>query len=139
MPLSRSFTRCFVLCFFEDRIISRRGDVIWPSRSCDMTSLDYYLWGAVKEKCCSNKRGTINALKDNIREVFGEIQLHTIDNMLKYRSCRLLHGHYWVRHITFFSTIAYFVNGKTWHMSDLTDNYFYSSAGVHTLELHFAK
>ena len=26
---------------------------------------------------------TIDALKDNIREAFGEIQLHTIDNVLK--------------------------------------------------------
>ena len=27
---------------FEDRIISRRTDVIWPPRSCDLTLLDYY-------------------------------------------------------------------------------------------------
>ena len=26
---------------FEDRIISRRTDVVWPLRNCDMTSLDY--------------------------------------------------------------------------------------------------
>ena len=28
---------------FEDRIISRRADVVWPPRSCDLTPLDYYL------------------------------------------------------------------------------------------------
>ena len=28
---------------FEDRIISRRADVVWPPRSCDLTQLDYYL------------------------------------------------------------------------------------------------
>ena len=28
---------------FEDRIISRRADVVWPPRSCDWTPLDYYL------------------------------------------------------------------------------------------------
>ena len=28
---------------FEDFIISRRADLVWPSRSCDMTQLDYYL------------------------------------------------------------------------------------------------
>ena len=33
---------------FEDRIISCRADVLWPPRSCDLTPLDYYLWGAVK-------------------------------------------------------------------------------------------
>ena len=61
----------------------------WPPWSCDLTPLDYYLWGAVKDKCYADKPETIEALKDNIREAIGEIQLHTILN----RSCGLLHGH----------------------------------------------
>ena len=28
---------------FEDRIISRRSDVVWSPQSCDLTPLDYYL------------------------------------------------------------------------------------------------
>ena len=67
---------------FEDRIINRRADVVWPPRSCDLTPLDYYLWGNVKDKCYADKPETIDALKANIREAIGEIQLHTIDNML---------------------------------------------------------
>ena len=35
----------------EYRIISRRADVVWPPRNCDLLLLDYYLWGAVKDKC----------------------------------------------------------------------------------------
>ena len=70
---------------FENRIISRRVDVVWP--------LDYYLWGAVKEKCYADKPEKINALKDNIREAIGEIQLHTIDNVLKNWTDRVgMHG-----------------------------------------------
>ena len=53
---------------FKDRIISRRADVVWPLRSCDLTSLHYYLWGAVKEKCYANKPETIDVLKDSIRD-----------------------------------------------------------------------
>ena len=53
------------------------------ARSCDFTPLDYYLWSAVKDKCYADRRETIDALKDNIREAIGEIQLHTIDNVLK--------------------------------------------------------
>ena len=93
---------------FEDRIISRRADVVWPPQSCDLTPLDYYLWGVVKDKCYADKPETIDALlvkplvkysytqpimcfkietidalKENIREGIGEIQLHTIDNVLK--------------------------------------------------------
>ena len=28
---------------FEDRIISRKADIVWSLRSCDLTPLDYYL------------------------------------------------------------------------------------------------
>ena len=78
---------------FEDHIISRRADVVWPPRSCNLTPLNYYLWGAVKDKCYADKSETIHALKDNIRKAIGEIQLRTNDNGLKnWPSCRLLHG-----------------------------------------------
>ena len=56
---------------------------VWPPQSCDLTPLDYYLWGAVKNKCYADKPEIIGALKDNIREVIGEIQLHIIYNVLK--------------------------------------------------------
>ena len=59
---------------FEDRIISCRADIVWPSRSCDLIPLDYYLWGAVKDKCYVDKPETTDALKDNIREAIGEIR-----------------------------------------------------------------
>ena len=46
-------------------------------------NVDYYLRVAIKDKCYADKPKTIDALKDNIREAIGEIQLHTIDNGLK--------------------------------------------------------
>ena len=67
---------------FEDRIISCRADVVWPSRNCDLTPFDYYFWDVVKDKCYADKPETIDALKHNIREAIGEIQLHTIDNVI---------------------------------------------------------
>ena len=63
-----------------------------------MTRLDYYLCGAVKDKCYADKPGTIAALKDNIREAIGEIQLHTIDNVLKN----------WTDHVLFLYLFYYF-------------------------------
>ena len=80
---------------FDDRIISRRADVVWPPRSCDLTPLDYYLWDAVKDKCYVDKVETIDALNDNIREAIGEIQLHTIDNVLNNWTDRV--GYYMAR------------------------------------------
>ena len=38
---------------------------------------------AVNDKCYADKPDTIDALKDNIREAIIEIQLHTIDKVLK--------------------------------------------------------
>ena len=58
---------------FEDRIISRKADVVWPSRSCYLIPLDYYLWGAIKDKCYADKPETIDTLKDNSREAIDEI------------------------------------------------------------------
>ena len=75
--------------FFENCIISRRADVVWPPRSCDLTPLDCYLWIAIKDECYADKPETINALKDNNREAIGEIQLHTIDHLLKYWTDRV--------------------------------------------------
>ena len=43
--------------------------VVQPPRSCNLTPLDYYLWGAVKYKCYADTPETIDVLKDNIREV----------------------------------------------------------------------
>ena len=68
---------------FEDRIISSRADVVWPLRSWGLTPLDYDLQGAVRDKCYADKPETIDTLKDNIRETISEIQLHTINNVLK--------------------------------------------------------
>ena len=79
-----------VLCpVFEDRNISRRANVFWLPRSCNLTPLDYYLLGTVKDKCYADKPETIDALKDNIREAIGKIQLHAVDNVLKHWTDRV--------------------------------------------------
>ena len=42
-----------------------------------------FICGTFIYKCYADKPEPIDALKDNIREAIGEIQLHTIDNVLK--------------------------------------------------------
>ena len=45
---------------FEDRIISRRANVVWPPRICyNLILMDYYLWGVVKYKCYAAALKTI--------------------------------------------------------------------------------
>ena len=70
----------------EDRIISRKAEVVWPHRSCDVTPLAYYLWDAVQDKCYAEKPETIDALKDNIREAIAEIQLHLLTYLIGHNN-----------------------------------------------------
>ncbi|GFX50702.1 uncharacterized protein TNCV_2722881 [Trichonephila clavipes] len=44
---------------FGDHLISRFGPVNWPPRSCDLTSLDYFLWGYVKSLVYADKPRTL--------------------------------------------------------------------------------
>ncbi|GFW69936.1 DUF4817 domain-containing protein [Trichonephila clavipes] len=52
---------------FGDRLISLFGPVNWPPRSCDLTPLDYFLWGYVKSLVYADKPQTLDYLEDNIR------------------------------------------------------------------------
>ncbi|QQP51831.1 Transposable element Tc3 transposase, partial [Caligus rogercresseyi] len=59
---------------FGEQLISRNGPVSWPPRSCDLTPLDYFLWGYVKSLVYVDKPNTIEALQDNITRVIRRIQ-----------------------------------------------------------------
>ncbi|GFW20556.1 uncharacterized protein TNCV_1047811 [Trichonephila clavipes] len=61
---------------FGDRLISRFGPVNWPPRSCDLTPLDYFLWGYVKSLVYADKPQTLDYLEDNIRRVLLPIYGH---------------------------------------------------------------
>ena len=68
---------------FENRIISRNSDVNCPPRSCDLTPLNYFLWGAVKDKVHANHSPLIEALKHEIEVVIHGIEAQTIENVQK--------------------------------------------------------
>ncbi|GFV11323.1 uncharacterized protein TNCV_3724121 [Trichonephila clavipes] len=57
-----------------DRLILRFGPVNWPPRSCDLTPLDYFLWGYVKSLVYADKPQTLDHLEDNIRRVIVDIR-----------------------------------------------------------------
>lgn len=68
---------------FPDRVISRFGDENWPPRSCDLTPMDYFLWGYVKEKVYVNKPQTVERLKEEIRRVIAEIEPQLCENVIQ--------------------------------------------------------
>ena len=53
--------------------MGRRGPYEWPSRSPNLTSCDFFLWGWLKEQVYSTKRTTLDELEGRIREVMSSI------------------------------------------------------------------
>ena len=51
---------------FPNRWIGHAGPISWPSRSPDLTSLDFILWGLIKDRVYSTKPCTISELMDKI-------------------------------------------------------------------------
>ena len=60
---------------FPGRVLSRFGDQNWPPRSCDLTPLDFFLWGYLKSKVYVNNPTTTYALQEKIKHCINEIQL----------------------------------------------------------------
>ncbi|GFU08706.1 transmembrane protein KIAA1109 [Trichonephila clavipes] len=74
---------------FGDRLISRFGPVNWPPRSCDLTSLDYFLWGYVKSLVYADKLQTLDHLEDNIRRVIANIRPQMLEKVIENLTSRL--------------------------------------------------
>ncbi|GFU80105.1 hypothetical protein TNCV_579851 [Trichonephila clavipes] len=70
---------------FGDRLISRFGPVNWPPRSCELTPLDYFLWGYVKSLVyagISHKRLTIY-------DIIADIRPQMLEKVIENRTSRL--------------------------------------------------
>ncbi|GFU55656.1 uncharacterized protein TNCV_1649691 [Trichonephila clavipes] len=74
---------------FGDRLISRFGSVNWPLRSCDLTPLDYFLWGYVKSLVYADKPQTLDHLEDNIRRVIADIRPQMLEKVIENWTSRL--------------------------------------------------
>jgi len=83
-PLFSREVRNFLKYRFPGRWIGRGGPYNWPARSPELSPLDYYVWGWMKELVYSVKVGTRDALlgrildaADRIRNVQRKLQRAT--------------------------------------------------------------
>ncbi|GFT03033.1 uncharacterized protein TNCV_1361201 [Trichonephila clavipes] len=74
---------------FGDRLISRFGPVNSPPRSCDLTPLNYFLWGYVKSLVYANKPQTLDHLEDNIHRVIADIRPQMLEKVIENWTSRL--------------------------------------------------
>lgn len=64
--------------FFENRWLATRGPVLWPPRSPDLTPLDFYFWGFLKNEVYKNHYNTVNELQGAIINIIENIDGRTI-------------------------------------------------------------
>ncbi|GFW70803.1 heat shock 70kDa protein 8 [Trichonephila clavipes] len=74
---------------FGHRLISHFGPVNWPPRSCDLTPLDYFLWGYVKSLVYADKPQTLDHLEGNIRRVIADIRPQMLEKVIENWTSRL--------------------------------------------------
>ncbi|GFV28260.1 putative transposable element [Trichonephila clavipes] len=74
---------------FGDHLISRFGPVNWPPRSCELTPLDYFLWGYVKSLVYADTPQTLDYLEDNIRRVIADIRPQMLEKVIENWTSRL--------------------------------------------------
>ncbi|GFT38890.1 uncharacterized protein TNCV_1585781 [Trichonephila clavipes] len=74
---------------FGDCLISRFGPVNWPPRSCDLTPLDYFLWGYVKSLVYADKPQTLDHLEDNIHRGIADIRPQMLEKVIENWTSRL--------------------------------------------------
>lgn len=58
---------------YPERWIGLRGPVEWPPRSPDLTPLDFFLWGTLKDRCYHPQPTTADDMCIRIREAFATI------------------------------------------------------------------
>ena len=83
---------------FPGRWIGRRGAMEWPARSPDLTPLDFFLWGHLKNRVYKNRPDNLEDLKGRIRHECRLITPQTIQNVLNEFSnrlgyCQMVQGH----------------------------------------------
>ena len=69
---------------FSDRWIGRDGPISWPTCSPDITPLDFFLWGYVKDIVCRTKVRNITDLKQSIATI-DEAMLQRTWQEIEYR------------------------------------------------------
>lgn len=75
---------------FHEKWIGRGGPVNWPARSPDLTSMDFFLWGFIKERVMSTAPTTPEDMQIRIRQACAEVTPQMLDRVRKNFQKRIL-------------------------------------------------
>ena len=58
----------FLDASFNDKWIANNGPILWPPRSPDLTALDYFIWGTIKNIVYLNPLPTQQDCMERVRQ-----------------------------------------------------------------------
>ena len=67
---------------FPNKWIGNRGVIEWPARSPDLSPLDYFLWGMIKNKIFKRRFHNVDQLRNIIIAEFRSIPCRSIQRAL---------------------------------------------------------
>ena len=67
---------------FNRRLISHRSEFLWPPRSPDLSPLDFYLWGFVKERVFHSRSAGIRELKRVVKDIIQSVDVDTLQRVV---------------------------------------------------------
>ncbi|GBN65768.1 hypothetical protein AVEN_97123-1 [Araneus ventricosus] len=88
-PHYGNIVREFLDTTFPQRWIGRGAVMAWPPRSPDITPLDFYLWGYVKQRVYSERINDIDHLKQRITDVIHSVTPDVLTRMWEELDYRL--------------------------------------------------
>lgn len=80
-PHNSCVVREFLDRKFFNKWIGTNGPILWPPRSPDMTPLDFFLWGYLKDIVYATQPNSLNDLIQRIRNACESISTDRIDNV----------------------------------------------------------
>lgn len=66
---------------FNNKVIATNGPIQWPARSPDLTVLDFFIWGHVKEMVYATTPATLQILEERILWAFRSITPQILQNV----------------------------------------------------------
>lgn len=66
---------------WDNKVIATNGPVLWPARSPDLTPLDFFLWGYLKNEVYKDIPGNERILRRRIENVFQSIDGRILGNV----------------------------------------------------------
>lgn len=74
--------RDFLNRHFSQKWIGRGGALHWPARSPDLTPLDFFLWGYLKNNVYRHRPDNLQQLEEIIQQEFSKVSNHMCQNAM---------------------------------------------------------